>query len=134
MSNSLRSPSERAELVLRLWATSPSVGDARHALRDFCDSGGRGDLTDDVVLLTSELMTNACRVATGLITLVAMRSRDGIVVSVNDDNTDAVPASATELPTADADSGRGLYLIDQIAGSWGTTRYPHGKSVWFRMP
>jgi len=29
--------------------------------------------------------------------------------------------------------GRGLVLVDNLADTWGTTRKPSGKTVWFRL-
>jgi anti-sigma regulatory factor (Ser/Thr protein kinase) len=122
-----------SELLLRVWADPHSVGDARRAVKNFCRDGGLTVLADDAELLTSELMTNACRVTHGLITLVAMRDEGGVVVSVTDDDRTEVAMSAG-LPAADADAGRGLFLVDQVAGGWGTTHYTGGKTVWFRLP
>jgi hypothetical protein len=32
------------------------------------------------------------------------------------------------------DTGRGLFIVDAMASSWGTTPHTEGKSVWFRLP
>ena len=134
MAEGRRGPvSAASELLLRVWADPHSVGDARRAVKDFCHNGGLGLLADDAELLTSELMTNACRATHGLITLVALRDAAGVVVTVTDDDRSEVAMSAS-LPAIDADTGRGLFLVDQMAGSWGTSRYTGGKTVWFRLP
>ncbi|MGW7434612.1 ATP-binding protein [Streptomyces sp. NPDC054849] len=34
----------------------------------------------------------------------------------------------------DAESGRGLLLVDSLAKSWGTVPTAEGKAVWFSLP
>jgi anti-sigma regulatory factor (Ser/Thr protein kinase) len=124
---------EKDELVLQLLPSSQTVGQARRAVGQFCRSGDHGSLADDAELLTSELMTNACRYANGLITVLALSNVASVVVTVTDDHI-----AGGALRPADQDpgqeSGRGLVLVDAIAGAWGTTAHTSGKSVWFRLP
>lgn len=125
------SPSD--ELILRLWPRPASCGDARTALRSFCLTHSLEHVSDDAELLASELMTNAIKHAHALITFVAICDDRHLLVNVHDDDSDhdvSAPAPAGET----AESGRGLHLVDRIAGSWGTTMHPDGKSVWFRLP
>src|SRR4051812_35600887 len=121
------------ELVLRLWPAPSAVGQARHAVGEFCRAGQHSAFAEDAELLTSELMTNACRHARGLITLLVLRDGASLVVTVTDDN---VPDGPLEKLAQDPerDSGRGLFLVDAMAGSWGTAAHTAGKSVWFRLP
>jgi anti-sigma regulatory factor (Ser/Thr protein kinase) len=95
--------------------------------------GQHESLADDAELLTSELMTNACRYATGLVTVLALRNTASVVVTVTDDHTSGEPLLAVEQDPG-RDNGRGLFLVDAIAGGWGTTEHIGGKSVWFRLP
>ena len=121
------------ELLLRLWPSAATVGEARHAVGQFCRDGRHDVLADDAELLTSELMSNACRHTAGLITLLALRNTKGLVVTVSDDNVLKTPLRA--MPhDPDRVSGRGLLLVDTIAGAWGTAPHVDGKSVWFRLP
>jgi anti-sigma regulatory factor (Ser/Thr protein kinase) len=91
------------------------------------------ELADDAELLTSELVTNACRAATDVITVVLLRDKGGFVVRVTDDDDTPVSTPAA-APHDDALTGRGLHLVDKIASDWGAIRNDaHGKTVWFRL-
>jgi anti-sigma regulatory factor (Ser/Thr protein kinase) len=120
-------------LLMRLPPVAGSVPDARRAVRTLCRSGGLGDVADDAEQLTSELMTNACRVADGDITLIAELGKQGVLVTVIDDSPDAI-VEPSEAPDPHARDGRGLFLVDQLAGSWGVAQHPGRKAVWFWLP
>jgi anti-sigma regulatory factor (Ser/Thr protein kinase) len=69
-----------------------------------------------VLLLTTELVTNAVRHATGPLGLRLARSDEGLLVEVDD--------RASRLPVVqdldlDAVSGRGLLLVDKLSDGWG---------------
>jgi anti-sigma regulatory factor (Ser/Thr protein kinase) len=125
-------PARPAELVLRLWPRSRSCGQARHAVRTFCYAHALAQLADDAELLTSELVTNAIEHTGSLFTLIAICNDGGLIVNVRDDGGGA--ASFAGPAAVDAESGRGLQLVESIAGRWGTARHGKGKSVWFRLP
>ena len=118
------------ELVLQFLPSARTVGQARRAIGQFCRAGNHQSLADDAELLTSELMTNACRFGNGLITVLALSNSASVVVTVTDDHTgndELLPMQ--QVP--ERDSGRGLFLVDTIASVWGTTPHTSGKSVWF---
>jgi anti-sigma regulatory factor (Ser/Thr protein kinase) len=121
------------ELVLTLLPSPRTVGQARRAVRQFCRSGHHESLADDAELLTSEVMTNACRYSTGVITVLALRNTASVVVRVTDDHTGGDPLLIVEQDPG-RENGRGLFLVDAIAGAWGTTLHAGGTSVWFRLP
>jgi anti-sigma regulatory factor (Ser/Thr protein kinase) len=123
------------EVLLRLWPVPSACGDARRAVRELCRSGSLAHMADDAELLTSELVTNAARHAptTSLITMLAVQEGDALVVTVTDDDEMCDDLGAA-LPDTLAESGRGMFVVDQIAGDWGTTRHVGGKTVWFRLP
>ena len=121
------------QLVLRVDPLPTSCGQVRHAVRSFCLTHSLAHVADDAELLASEIMTNAIRHAHALITVVAICADEQILVNVHDDDTSQGSPMATTVAD-EAESGRGLLLVDQIAGKWGTTRHPDGKSVWFRLP
>jgi anti-sigma regulatory factor (Ser/Thr protein kinase) len=78
---------------------------------------------DDVMLLISELVTNAVRhaccdtVATVIIRLAA--SSDCIRIEVSDRGAGFAPTAVTRR-APDDQGGRGLFVIDAIASRWGT--------------
>ncbi|WP_328496222.1 ATP-binding protein [Streptomyces sp. NBC_00414] len=94
------------------------------------------ELIDTAELLTSELVSNAVQHSDGPVT-VRLRTRDGVVrVGVMDNH----PELPDPLPcTPDQGFGRGLFLVDALADTWG--RYPlttrsrtvGWKVVWFEL-
>lgn len=85
----------------------------------------------DAALLVSELATNAVLHARSAfrVTLIPLGPR--LRVEVSDDNS-RLPAFAL-VPT-DANSGRGLMLIQTLAGAWGIESHVEvGKTIWFEV-
>ncbi|MEU1667764.1 ATP-binding SpoIIE family protein phosphatase [Streptomyces sparsogenes] len=88
-------------------------------------------LTEDAVLLVSELVTNAVLHA-GTEVEVVCRLRatpPGVVVEV----MDLHPASAVYGGQDTRRRGRGLQLMGALAESWGVTYHRTRKAVWFRL-
>lgn len=83
------------------------------------------------VLLTSEVVTNAIMHAPGDTVLLAISCRRGqLRVDVHDTSRSLpVPVNAP----ADAESGRGLLLVNSLSDEWGTYRTPSGKAVYFAL-
>lgn len=121
------------ELMLRLWPEASSPARARDAVRGFCTSRLLSGQVDDAVLMTSELVTNACQYSTGLITLLALYRKGRLLVSVSDDCPDLFDADPP-LVADFAESGRGVLVLNQLAGAWGQRPTSDGKAVWFRLP
>jgi PAS domain S-box-containing protein len=86
-------------------------------------------LVDTTELLVSELVTNALRHARGPIELRLMRA-DGLVCEVAD-ALEAAPQMRRARSTDEG--GRGLHLVNQLAGRWGTRGTASGKIVWFEL-
>lgn len=87
----------------------------------------------DLVLMASELVTNALCHGTGAVVCRLSVSRDGSAVhlGVGDDDE-----HAPQLLPADPEriGGLGLRLVDRTARRWGTASYPGGKVVWATVP
>ncbi|MEV4397182.1 ATP-binding protein [Nonomuraea sp. NPDC049607] len=90
---------------------------------------------DDVVLLTSELATNAIlhtRSGDGGSFTVSVSSSDTTVrVCVADGGTDGPPCVCRTAPQAT--SGRGLPLIEALSHRWGFVREGGSTTVWFEL-
>ena len=83
------------------------------------------------LLLTSELVTNAVTHAAGETILVTCTLGWGHVrVEVHD--TSCAPPVLVETP-ADAETGRGLMLIDSLSSYWGYHWTSTGKAVYFTL-
>lgn len=88
------------------------------------------DVVDTVLLLTSEVVTNAVRHADAGCQVVVERLRDTLRVSVVDEGAGMpAPRAAGD----EAESGRGLALVDTLAADWGVDPLPDGKRVWFEV-
>ena len=88
-------------------------------------------LTEDAVLLVSELVGNAVRhTGARAFGLRMRRSRGRLRVEVRDPSR-GLPCL---MPVQDLDvSGRGLFLVDKLADRWGVDLLPRGKTTWFEM-
>lgn len=96
-----------------------------------------GDLhpaLDNVVLLTSELVTNAithtrsCRRG-GAVQVVMTESDGGVRVEVSDQGSQlSAPVVRSEVFASD---GHGLFLVQSLADQWGYVRDDNGTTVWF---
>jgi anti-sigma regulatory factor (Ser/Thr protein kinase) len=93
-----------------------------------------GEVVADAELLVSELVTNAVRHGRPVITVYVDLEPPFIAVSVQDEGRTLPPQNAT-LSAPTSVSGRGLFLVDQIASRWGITptHAPPGQAVWFQI-
>jgi anti-sigma regulatory factor (Ser/Thr protein kinase) len=109
-----------------------AVTAARLALADL-DSQLDPSLAFDVRLLVSELVTNSVQharvAAEDSIILVLSISNETVRVEVRDEGPGFDPPSSA--PPDDADAGWGLFIVEQLADSWGVG--DGGKGVWFEM-
>lgn len=121
-------PTATAETVFP--AVPESVGSARRFTRAAL---GRHDVEphviDTAMLLVSELATNAIVHAESTVRL-RIDVGDEIRVEVRDE--DSTPL-APETPGLDAESGRGLTILTNLASEWSWTTRSNGKVVWFSL-
>jgi serine phosphatase RsbU (regulator of sigma subunit)/putative methionine-R-sulfoxide reductase with GAF domain/anti-sigma regulatory factor (Ser/Thr protein kinase) len=111
-------------------ATSP--GRARIFVADLLERWGLDGLIDSATLLTSELVTNAVRHAGTGMELAVSRTDDHTVrIAV----TDRAPAVDVRVRSSgsDAEGGRGLFLVEQLATGWGSAVDDNAKTVWFEL-
>ncbi|WP_405639515.1 SpoIIE family protein phosphatase [Streptomyces uncialis] len=91
------------------------------------DTGGAGT-ADTVLLVVTELVTNALLHTTGPVRLDLTLVRDRLRVAVGD----ASPRSPVK-PVAtpwEATGGRGLLMVEAVTAAWGTVPVSGGKQVW----
>jgi anti-sigma regulatory factor (Ser/Thr protein kinase) len=97
---------------------------------------GQGDVRDRVLLVVSELVSNAVRHAPGpgIGVAVGLRcGREAVVVEVWDGSVRA-PVRGAEAGAQD-ESGRGLALVEALAVRWGWAAHPGGgKTTWALVP
>jgi anti-sigma regulatory factor (Ser/Thr protein kinase) len=121
------------EISLSLPAEPASCALARRAVRAFCRTHRLAHLCDDAELLTSELIANAVHHAHAPVGLTAQCSDASVTVQVTDDDSRAILPPATPASEL-AERGRGLFVVAEVAGDWGTSQQGDTKSVWFRLP
>ena len=121
---------------LHLLATPRAASQARRHVHGLLSSNG---CTEDdlavVVLLASELVTNAVRHGAAPIVLRLQHWGASVRVEVRDAGDAFRPASAGGWDLT-AEGGRGLALVEALATSWGSTvraDMPIGKTVWFEI-
>jgi sodium/proline symporter len=83
----------------------------------------------DVLLVVSELVSNAARHTSGPISLAVAVTGQSILVEVTDSG-DSHPPLTPRQPEPTSLSGRGLLIVDVIADRWGVWPEPEGKTVW----
>jgi anti-sigma regulatory factor (Ser/Thr protein kinase) len=108
------------------------VGLARRELHTTMTRWSLDLLADSAAVVLSELMTNAvchAHVSPGReIETRFLLVADGIRIEVHDA---AAQLPQLHAPSANADDGRGLFLVAAMADDWGVTeRIGVGKAVW----
>jgi anti-sigma regulatory factor (Ser/Thr protein kinase) len=125
---------ERHGCRVRLATGPAAAAEARRRVRDAIRCWQVPVDLDAALLLTSELVTNAIRHEAGqraqAVVLAIACSRGRLRVDVHDTSR-SLPAVA-EVP-ADAETGRGLLLVETLSDEWGFYRTPAGKAVYFTL-
>ena len=118
------------DIVLPPEATS--ISSARHAVADLLYDVAHVPVMviEDVLLLVSELVTNAVLHARTEIRVCASVEDAVVSVSVRDRDPHHAPVFARR--GADATSGRGILLVHALASDWGVELTEASKLVWFQ--
>jgi anti-sigma regulatory factor (Ser/Thr protein kinase) len=92
---------------------------------------GDPDARHAVVLLISELVTNAVVHAGSTVTVnLAVRDDGPVLVKIHDES----PVRPTpRRHHVDRPGGRGMHLLESLATRWGVEDSRGGKSVWFEV-
>ncbi|MGW3007937.1 SpoIIE family protein phosphatase [Streptomyces sp. NPDC001219] len=110
------------------------IAAARRQVRDVLHDWADPDQVDSAVLMVSEMVTNVLLHTDGDALLVAEitgeRGARRIRVDVAD-SSDELPHR--RRPGELASSGRGLVLLELLAGAWGVDPRGDGKSTWFEL-
>ncbi|MEU8529266.1 MULTISPECIES: ATP-binding protein [Streptomyces] len=116
---------------------APTVGECRDrtaaVLHEWFgrDGGTERAAVDDVLLLVSELVTNAYTHGGAPYELLLDRVGDRLWVQVSD--TSPVRPRPHGPHKAGRPSGHGLYLLERLADAWGWVPRGAGKAVWFEI-
>ncbi|MFI1655586.1 ATP-binding protein [Streptomyces sp. NPDC020472] len=106
-----------------------SVPEARGLVRSALQTWGMERLAPEALVAVSELATNAVIHSGGSeIEVRVCRTKPGRVRVEVADSSNAAPRLADPQPNAE--SGRGLMLVNALADQWGTENSEAGKRVW----
>lgn len=96
---------------------------------------GQCPVTDDAVLLVSELATNALEHTStadgGRFRVTICGNATSLLIGVSDNGSAKTPEPGSLDPESEA--GRCLGLVESIADRWGYCGGEHGRTVWFEM-
>ena len=114
-------------------ADERSVAQARAFAREMLVAWDAGDLADSVVLLVSELVTNAVVHAGTTARLELRLDTQSVRVEVEDLHPKRVLPMVVDQPTEDSEQGRGLLITFSLASAWGVDYTSASKRVWLRF-
>jgi anti-sigma regulatory factor (Ser/Thr protein kinase) len=122
---------------LALGALPSAVPCARLHVRAILKEWNLAHLANDAELIVSEITTNAVRACARLnsaalpvIRLWVTCNQASVTIHV----WDASPGTpARQDASPDAESGRGLLLVETLAAEWAVDRDQAGKTVWARV-
>jgi len=95
------------------------------------DWGVEAEVADDAELLVTELVTNAVVHARTSIHVEVRRLEDRLEFAVSDNSSRQVQL---RIPSPEAVTGRGIYLLDLLSPGWDVVPTAGGKTVRFSLP
>ncbi len=122
-------PLASAQTMLRPEPRQVAAG--RRFARQTLTAWQQTGLADTVCLLVSEILTNAVHHARQMIGLHLHYTAREVIAEITDDNPQLPQRT---LPAPADESGRGLTLLEALAGTWGARPSSTGKTVWFTLP
>lgn len=100
--------------------------------------GAEGVLLDDARLITSELATNAFASGSPPLVLCVDRTNPTtggleVEITVTDGGCSQPAPSSPQASGEEAESGRGLVIVEALADAWSLTTGAHGTRAWCRL-
>jgi anti-sigma regulatory factor (Ser/Thr protein kinase) len=112
-------------------AQASAAATGRAFARSFCQRHAlTEETTDAVVLLVSELVTNAYLHARST-THLTLALRDRLIVIEASDNSPTPPT--VQEPSRTRSGGRGLLLLENLGSRWGVRPDIDGKTIWVEI-
>jgi anti-sigma regulatory factor (Ser/Thr protein kinase) len=100
---------------------------ARNHFRSFAEQHRLDGATDALILIVSELVSNAVLHGDPPIEVVFRCDPRHATIEVSDGSSAAL---SMREPDHGGSGGRGLRIVDALADDWGTATSTTGKSVW----
>ena len=124
---------EPADVQVDLPPDLTAPGEARAAAKRILPRWRLAPLLEPVLLVVSELVGNAVRHGRPPVGLRLRKTDSGVRVDVHDESPSTRP-DAPGLVGADAESGRGLFLVDAVSAETGVENIAgDGKRVWAQV-
>ncbi|SMQ19591.1 Serine phosphatase RsbU, regulator of sigma subunit [Streptomyces sp. Ag82_O1-12] len=111
-----------------VWRLPDAVMHARRFSARTLRSWGIAAEADTVLLVVSELVTNALVHTQGAVRVELTLAADRLRVTVNDSSPRA-PAKPVVVDW-ESTGGRGLFLVEAVSAAWGSVPVGGGKQVW----
>lgn len=112
-------------------AEPSSAAIARQFVRDLLHGSRHDGLEEAALLCVTELVANvSCHTGSHDCVVTVVDEPNELLIEVADT---AGEMPAMETPPGLSEHGRGLRIIDALAGEWGVCRRPPGKAVWIRL-
>jgi anti-sigma regulatory factor (Ser/Thr protein kinase) len=123
------------QVIRRFSRDAAEVPRARRFVADALERSGR-QATDEVMLVTSELVSNAVRHGRDPVELHLELDTDGDRLHLEVIDAGGVaPQAPSAMPEVEAEGGRGLPLVAALSESWGSAVDAHGHTaVWADLP
>ncbi|MET9514508.1 ATP-binding protein [Streptomyces sp. NPDC002994] len=128
----------------RIQAAAPegAAGGARAVMRQHLASWGLESVAEDVLLIVTELLSNAVRYGTSpwgarMCLVLDEHGRRYVRLEVDDSgvgiNVDRIRAHWRHPSGSLMDGGRGLFIVDTLASRWGDDHSGRGHTVWAEL-
>jgi CheY-like chemotaxis protein/anti-sigma regulatory factor (Ser/Thr protein kinase) len=118
------------QATLELPCDLTSGREARRFLEQTLIHWGLDEILDEALLLASELVNNAVVHAQSSVDLSVSANEGRLRVEVTDHGVGALRLKEADMS---ATGGRGLFLVESLSRSWGTSADGERKAVWFEL-
>lgn len=120
---------DRLQCTVRLRATKAAVPASRMYIVATLEAWALTHLKDDAILIADELVSNAIRFSSDLVTLsCSISDDDEFVIEVGDPSPELPRIGITDELEID---GRGLIIVEALSEEWGAHLIDDGgKVVW----
>jgi anti-sigma regulatory factor (Ser/Thr protein kinase) len=126
----LSSPAAAQRRVVPIEHSPHGPAQARRVVAECAAHLGFDEQSEDLVLVVSEMVTNAVRHGAPPVLLEVVADEEAVVVAVVDGS--ARPPVRRDAGD-DAEGGRGMALVHLLTNEHGVDARPPGKTVWARL-